>query len=148
MSNVCTIVILCVTNGTKGINQLRYFISKALLGLIWYIKVHWGSFGVPSVSTGFSLGSLNELGRSLKIKPTMKRNVTRNEIFRLTYLINIFIIIATVFIVYIIGSNIFEMKQVRLDHPNLLNKEKKIQPININRHLNFQASYKQLTKLA
>lgn len=78
----------------------------------------------------------------------MKRNVTRNEIFRLTYLINIFIIIATVFIVYIICSNIFEMKQVRLDHPNLLNKEKKIQPININRHLNFQASYKQLTKLA
>lgn len=40
----------------------------------------------------------------------MKRNVIRNEIFRLIYLINIFIIIVIVFIVYIIGSNIFEMK--------------------------------------
>lgn len=77
----------------------------------------------------------------------MTRIVTRNEIFRLTYLINIFIIIATIFIVYIIRSNIFEMKQVRLDHPNLLNK-KKIQPININRNLDLQASYKQLTKFA
>lgn len=89
----------------------------------------------------------HELGRSLsKIKPTMTNFVTRNGIIRLTHLINISIIIATVFIVYIIRSYTFEMKQV-LYHPNLLNK-KKIHPININCYLNFQASYKQLTKLA
>lgn len=42
------------------------------------------------------------------------------------------------------------MKQThtkRLHHPNLQNKEKKIQPININCYLYFKAVYKQLTKL-